>query len=92
MTKAPAPTTACAPILRLRTTRAPRWKQRTSEAISAHRGPFLVELEYSRAVGDARAREFGLRATPECEPNRRDPLRLRLCALERPPGKALGPP
>jgi hypothetical protein len=71
-----------------------RWKQRISEAIAEHRGPFLLlsNFEYSRAVGEARAGEFGLRATPECEPIRRDPLRLRLCVLERRPGNVLGPP
>ncbi|HXB57621.1 MAG TPA: hypothetical protein VN461_22865 [Vicinamibacteria bacterium] len=71
-----------------------RWKQRISEAVSAHRGPFLLlsNFEYSRAEGEARAREFGLQATPECEPIRRDPLRLRLCALARPAGNVLGAP
>jgi hypothetical protein len=73
---------------------AERWKQRIAEAISEHRGPFLLlsNFEYSRVAGEARAGEFGLRATPECEPIRRDSLRLRLCALERPPGTVSGAP
>jgi len=64
-----------------------KWKERIAGAIAGHRGPFLLlsNFEYSRAAGEARAAAFGLLATPNCEPIRRDPLRLRLCELQRQP-------
>jgi hypothetical protein len=71
-----------------------RWKQRIGGAVAGHRGPFLLlsNFEYSRGAGEARAAEFGLRATSNCEPIRRESLRFRLCQLERSSGTVLSAP